>query len=143
MALALAPPALAQSVDPDFKSFPVPKPVPDTVELPSDDDLTCPLIMAEGKARQAQYDAIGKARDAKPYVKGAATKTLETVASTAGAVPILGDAVGMAALMGQMETTKADAEANYGAIDRQMDWVLERMSYMHDLYRVNCVKGAK
>ena len=43
----------------------------------------------------------------------------------------------------QTQSTKADAERNYGELNRKSDWALDRMVYVSDLYRNRCIRGAK
>ena len=132
--------ALAQNAP---EAFVTPDPLPDRVEMPGDNTRSCPSIRAEADHRLAEYDAIGKERDAMDYQKGGKTRALEALGSVGGSIPVIGGAVAMGALMGQMESTREDAKANYGAIDKRADWVLDRMSYLHELYRTRCVGGGR
>lgn len=132
--------ALAQNAP---EAFDTPNPVPDRVEMPGDSTRSCPSIRAEADYRLAEYDAIGKERDTMDYQKGAKTRALEALGTVGGSIPVIGGAVAMGALMAQKESTREDAKANYGAIDRRADWVLDRMSYLHELYRTTCAGGKR
>lgn len=136
----------ASATDPAVTSaerFPTPSPLPDGPALPGDEALDCASLYAESKYRLAENNKLSKQALDKTYVKGAETKALETVGMLGGMIPVLGSVVSMGAAMGQMATTKADAERNYGEIDRKSDWALDRMVYVSDLYRKRCIRGAK
>ena len=98
--------------------FPTPSPLPDGPELPGDETRDCGSLYAESKYRLAENDKLNHQALNKSYQKGAGTKALETVGMLGGMVPVLGSVISMGAAMGQMATTKADAERNYGEIDR-------------------------
>ena len=128
--------ALAQN---SSETFDTPSPVPDRVEMSDDSTRSCPSIRAEADYRLAEYEAIGKERDTMDYQMGAKTRALEALGTVGGSIPVIGGAVAMGALMAQKESTREDAKANYGTIDKRGEWVLDRMSYLHELYRARCV----
>ena len=136
-------PAPAPSPSSNAERFPTPSPLPDGPELPGDETRDCASLYAESKYRLSQNDKINQQALDKKYVKGAGTKALETVGALGGMVPVLGGLISMGAAMGQMGTTKADAERNYGELNRKSDWALDRMVYVSDLYRNRCIRGAK
>jgi len=138
-ASATSPPAPAA----ELQTFATPDPVPDRVDQPGDSERSCASIRAEADYRLSEHEAIGMEAEAIDYQKGAKTRALEALGTVGGAIPVVGGAVAMGALMGQMETTREDAKANYGAIDKRANWVLDRMSYLHELYRTRCVGGSR
>ena len=136
-------PESASSAAPGDAPFATPDPIPDSLEMPGDGQLDCRTIRAEADFRLKQYDQIGQEAEAIDYKKGAGTRALEALGTVGGAVPVIGSAISMGAMMAQMETTREDAKANYGEIDRRAQWVLDRMSHMHDLYRAKCTGRAR
>lgn len=140
--IAAAAPAFAQS-GAGSPAFLTPSPLPEGPELPGDDDLKCPVILAESKARQQELDRIEVERNGIVYQKGAGTQALKAAGVAAGmALPgPAGQIAARAALEAQKETTKVDAEANYGEIDARFEWVLDRMDHVHELYRTRCTAG--
>jgi hypothetical protein len=141
--MILALPGSADAAEPGDPRFATPDPVPDSPALPGDERLDCPTLRAEGDFRLAQHGQLDQEAEAIDYKKGGKTRALETLGTVGGAVPIIGGAISMGALMAQMETTREDAKANYGAIDRKAQWVLDRMSRMHELYRAKCTGAAR
>lgn len=139
--IAAMPAALGAT--PGDARFTTPDPVPDSLDMPGDDRLDCPTIRAEADFRLAQYDELGEERDQMAYKKGGGTRALEALGTVGGVVPVIGGAISMGALVAQMETTRKDAKANYGAIDKRAQWVLDRMSRMHELYRTRCTGRAR
>jgi hypothetical protein len=135
--------AIAASTGTAGARFPTPSPIPDTVVLPGDETLACPDIRAEGDYRMSQYNSLGRERDGMGFQKGAESKALEAVGMIGGAIPVIGGLISMGSAMAQMGTAKKDAEANYGEIDRKSEWVLNRMSHMHETYRTQCMRGKR
>jgi hypothetical protein len=138
-----ATPAAARSYGSSGEAFATPDPIPDNLDMPGDGQLDCRTIRAEAEFRLKQYDQIGKEAEAIDYKKGAGTRALEALGTVGGAVPVIGSAISMGAMIAQMETTREDAKANYGAIDRRAQWVLDRMSHMHELYQAKCTGGGR
>ena len=136
-----APPAAAPLTN--EQRFPIPSPLPNGPALAGDDARDCASLYAESKYRVAQSNQLNQQALNKTYQKSAETKALETMSQVGGMIPILGDIIAMGSAMGQMATTKADAERNYGELNRKSDWALDRMVYVSDLYRKRCIKGAK
>lgn len=122
------------------RTFPIPSPLPPTAALPGDEQLDCGTLYAESKARIRQNGEINEKALAKQYVKGGETKALEVLGQVGGMIPIIGEIISMGSAMGQMASTKKDAERNYGESTRQSDWVMDRMVYVSDMYRNKCLK---
>lgn len=130
-----------QAADP--ASLAIPDPLTKGATLPGDDKLTCPQVLAESRGRLAQLDVIEKEREAIVYKKGAKTRALEMAGTLlGGALPgPLGQAASLASASAQMATTRSDANANYGAIDRKSEWVMDRMDRMNEMYLRDCTGG--
>ena len=140
---AAASPGSTVSAGAPSPRFATPSPVPDSANLPGDEAMDCASIRAEGDYRMNQYSALGRERDGIGFQKGGETRALEVLGSIGGAVPIIGGLISMGSAMAQMGTAKKDAEANYGEIDRKSEWVLNRMSLMHETYRTQCMRGKR
>lgn len=120
--------------------FAIPDPLPEGAALPGDEKLSCAQVLAESQARLAQLDAIEAEREAIVYRKGAKTRALEAAGTVGGMLPgPFGTVAAMASLKAQMNTTREDAKANYGAIDRKSDWVMDRMDLMNATYQQRCL----
>lgn len=122
--------------------YPIPDPLPEGPALPGDDKLSCAQVLAESRGRLAQLDVIEAEREAVVYKKGAKTRALEAAGMVGGMLPgPLGSVASMASATAQMKTTREDAKANYGAIDRKSDWVMDRMDLMNATYQRDCMAG--
>ena len=123
-------------------SYAIPDPLTEGAALPGDDKLSCAQVLAESRGRLAQLDAIEAEREAIVYKKGAKTRALEAAGTVGGMLPgPLGSVASMASATAQMKTTREDAKANYGAIDRKSEWVLDRMDLMNATYQRDCMAG--
>lgn len=123
-------------------AYAIPNPLPDGPALPGDDKLSCAQVLAESRGRLKQLDEIEAAREAIVYRKGAKTKALEAAGMLGSMLPgPIGKAAAMASATAQMETTRADAKANYGDIDRKSDWVMDRTDLMNETYKQRCLAG--
>ena len=123
--------------------FVTPSPVPATPNMPGDEAMDCAAIRAEGDYRLSQYNSLGRERDGMGFQKGGETRALEALGMIGGAIPVIGGLISMGSSVAQMGTAKKDAEANYGDIDRKSEWVLNRMSLMHETYRTQCMRGKR
>lgn len=146
LAGALAAPSIAQQLPAAADGAPavwaIPDPLPEGAALPGDDKLSCAQVLAESRGRLAQLDAIEVEREAIVYKKGAKTRALEAAGMVGGMLPgPFGSAAAMASATAQMKTTREDAKANYGAIDRKSDWVMDRMDLMNATYQSDCMAG--
>ena len=137
---AQAAPSAAEVAKPRFST---PNPIPGSVVLPGDEALDCPTIRAEGDYRLSQYNALGRESNAIDFQKSAETRALETVGALAGMIPVVGQVIGAASMVAQIGTARKDAKVNYGEIDGKSEWVLNRMSHMHETYRTRCMKGSR
>lgn len=137
---SVAPGGVASTAE---QRFPTPSPLPAGVALPGDETRDCGSLYAESKYRLAESNEINHEALNKTYVKGGTTRALETAGQLGGMIPVLGSIISMGSMMGQMASTKEDAERNYGELDRRSNWALDRMVYVSDMYRTRCIKRSK
>lgn len=112
--------------------------------LPGDEQMSCPAILAEVNARNAEMDSLQAELDqveAKPSVRThAVTAAATVVAAIASHIPspVIGTAISSVGSTAALKSFGEDMKKAEAPLTDRHDFALERMDWMSGLYRKKC-----